>query len=65
MTVDDVARVLNRSRSTAHEYVRQWHASGAVPVRIERTGARGRPRYVVDATPDELLYALAGVPMAA
>lgn len=65
MTVDDVARVLNRSRSTAHEYVREWHRSGLVSVRVERTGARGRPRYVVDATPDELLYALVGVSMAA
>lgn len=65
MTVDDVARVLNRSRSTAHEYVREWHSNGLVPVRVERTGSRGRPRYVVDATPDELLFALNGLPLAA
>lgn len=64
MTVDDVARLLGIARSSAHERVRGLYASQIVPVRIERHG-RGRPRYVVGATADELLYALAGLPMAA
>ena len=64
MTVDDVARLLGWSRSHAAERVREWHRSQRFAVRIERHG-RGRPRYVVDATADELLYALAGLPMAA
>lgn len=65
MTVDDVARLLGIARSSAHERVRGLYASQTVPVRIERTGARGRPRYVVDATEDELLFALNGLLLAA
>lgn len=65
MTVDDVARLLGWSRSYAAERVREWHQSQRLRVRIERTGGRGRPRYVVDTTEDELLLALAGLPMAA
>lgn len=64
MTVDDVARLLDIVRSSAHERVRRLYASQAVPVRIERHG-RGRPRYVVDATEDELLFALNRLPLAA
>lgn len=52
MTVDDIADRLGVSPRSAHRFVAAWFERAEDPrvprVHRERTGRRGRPRYVVD-----------------
>lgn len=65
MSASEIAALLGVSERTAQRYIREWRASGLLPIRAERSDAPGRPRYVVDADADTVLLTLNGLPMAA
>lgn len=52
MTYSELAALMGWSARTAQRYLEAWYAAQARPdvprVTVERTGGRGRPRYVVD-----------------
>lgn len=66
MTASEIAALSGITERTIRRRIVEWQQSGRFVVRvIPPPFGKGRTRYVVDATEDELLFALAGLPMAA